>query len=1619
VPRVDGWSDEEIEQRVSTLATVVKRAWRSIVRKIVAGSKTRALSLDDIQDIPALWMNRVDGPVAGYIGNVLLDGAGRVQQSLALSPTEVPADWALTEDAVEEYLKTATNRLVGVGDDVWQAVRASLLEGHAANDDMTQLAARVRHTAGVSDGRAMTIARTEVHAALEAGSYLQALAVDPDGKKTWLATNDDRTRETHRLAEGQVQSIDQPFNVGGSALQFPGDPHGEPGEIINCRCSVGYDLFPNMAEEDIISYVSDISDGVTAALVAAGDWEAHEHPRGNDGKFITKGTALYTVAKGLVPGKSADFHAAIFAVTPDAWNKLKPEQKASIRKTALATATDYQATKDHLNFLKDSEPIAFTSVLGKPKIKASKTPAVPADVYKKWTDGHVIAMTNTDDERFVWNTSKNKYELQEFDSKNDTWKVHSTHTKKSTYDTIMGDKDLWKKPSAQDTTTVIPAIAPVIVPKADVTPTVTSVNAPVGKPGDVDYVMNASKPDVNELKFKNKSKTGVTQSPIYTDANGQNWILKKPFTESDDSALDLEVATSTLQRRMGLKGPAVHVVTLNGNKRAAQAMFNAKDAFPPNTFSPTTLSQTDIIDLQKEQVHDWLIGNNDSHSGNFLRLPDGTITSIDKGHALRFYGNDKLSPDYSPWSTIGGNKTTYQDMWKSYRNGNNIVMNDPNKGAIGDVIKQTMAIPDDEIRDMFRPYVTKGVKFGRFPWFNNDVDKTLDAIVARKNNLAADFGKMYKETTEQRNAKLGVTTPKVTPDVTPKVNAPELAKTSALDNFAATIAAKDILAASDEVMSLGEFTDHVDKLMNSLPASVNWASVWKALDDLEFQKSGTNNYSKYVKGLTGLGDGPGPGTQAPTPQANVPQLPVTPKPSPISSVPNAPNIPDFVHHNTTDVTLLSTKEKQYIKDYFKSNGTVWSNPPNKMWDTAQALRADMYAKAQAGDTTMKVPTSAQIFAALDGQLKKTGDPFANKVSKWLGTSKGHAYAKQTKWKIPAAVAVAPSPAPASPTHKVYLPPTPQAVPVKMAGVPKTPTAPKAVTPKVPEPPKDHYNEVLGYTSYTDLNDKLLLSSTRVKTWDKFADKAQYQGVSTPIAYTSNHASRIIYNASQDMFVRESLLSGEWKQVSANHDINMISNPKFSKWYAFKLPPKPKKNQGPLTVLNTHDAELALTSHEDIKKIVDDSSDVSAWAAYTKKSQYNNATTPIAYTYNSKQRLIYDASAGVFRSQNLTSTGEWKNNVTADTPLAAVKSLYGYWYPTKIAKDIAFGAGSADVVVPPIPQVTVPKYDIGTGDVSHLTIDQKNNIANLHLSLRDKLLLAATVTPSLWKSIKDSVDTTKTVQGVDLTPLQLLNILDAHNAKAKGLSNTSPMKSKVLDWLKTPSGYASVTGKTVHPPQPTFSEGIGFDTIPDRSVSDQMTFKEPYDESTMSNIWKKATKGKPWTALQKYALKTYTGGAYTSINNFLRGKSSTISDYLWKDANHIQAGMRPTPEPLLLYRGTGMDALGISTQDELKQLVGQIRVQNGYNSTSIKSGSAFGGNIKFKIEVPTGTPIAWVKNISQHKTEKEVLLPAGLHYEILEVIPHTFGTGGVVRVRIVPDPDPSIDEAEIMSSSDES
>jgi hypothetical protein len=163
------------------------------------------------------------------------------------------------------------------------------------------------------------------------------------------------------------------------------------------------------------------------------------------------------------------------------------------------------------------------------------------------------------------------------------------------------------------------------------------------------------------------------------------------------------------------------------------------------------------------------------------------------------------------------------------------------------------------------------------------------------------------------------------------------------------------------------------------------------------------------------------------------------------------------------------------------------------------------------------------------------------------------------------------------------------------------------------------------------------------------------------------------------------------------------------------------------------------------------------------------------------------------------------------------------------------------------------------------------------------------------------------------------------------------------------------------------------------------------------------------AASKAALKNYTGSAYGSFNAYFRsfGKSST---HIATEAKEAIAGLRPSPRNLTVHRNssTVFDDTWQPSVAQLQDFKGVVFTEDALASTSNDGHTFNGKQYRFIIEVPEGTPIAWVDEFSANSGESEFILGAGLKYEILEITGPGTGTGAstahktaVIRMRVVP------------------
>lgn len=130
-------------------------------------------------------------------------------------------------------------------------INSAITQGILAGDSIPNIAKRLQGVTDMNQKAAVRNARTFTTAAENKGrvdSYKHAEELGIDMQQEWMATVDERTRESHIRLDGEKVDVGEKFSNG---CAFPGDPDGEPEEVYNCRCTLVAALkgFPRDAED--------------------------------------------------------------------------------------------------------------------------------------------------------------------------------------------------------------------------------------------------------------------------------------------------------------------------------------------------------------------------------------------------------------------------------------------------------------------------------------------------------------------------------------------------------------------------------------------------------------------------------------------------------------------------------------------------------------------------------------------------------------------------------------------------------------------------------------------------------------------------------------------------------------------------------------------------------------------------------------------------------------------------------------------------------------------------------------------------------------------------------------------------------------------------------------------------------------------------------------------------------------------------------------------------------------------------------------------------------------------------------------------------------------------------
>lgn len=124
-------------------------------------------------------------------------------------------------------------------------IKTELSQGLIKGEGYAKIAKRLEKSTEMSANKTIRIVRTEGHRAQSVGRKLAVDKVEGAAdrlgikvKRVWVATSDDRTRDSHKAMDGKEADDDGLFTLpSGVKTEGPG-MSGVAEEDINCRCSV-------------------------------------------------------------------------------------------------------------------------------------------------------------------------------------------------------------------------------------------------------------------------------------------------------------------------------------------------------------------------------------------------------------------------------------------------------------------------------------------------------------------------------------------------------------------------------------------------------------------------------------------------------------------------------------------------------------------------------------------------------------------------------------------------------------------------------------------------------------------------------------------------------------------------------------------------------------------------------------------------------------------------------------------------------------------------------------------------------------------------------------------------------------------------------------------------------------------------------------------------------------------------------------------------------------------------------------------------------------------------------------------------------------------------------------
>lgn len=320
-------------------------AWRK--GKMVESGRLKALVdtlVKDFVNSDKIAMQIVRGDLTDVYALNANYAAYKIEQDTGLGLSWTLYDHSTVERMIREEPDVLPLPSVNIPlDEQWNRkhLNNAITRGILQGESIPHIADRLQLILGMDRTAAVRSARTATTAAECAGrinAYEHAVSLGIQLKQRWKATLDGKTRHAHRILDGQMVDVGQPFQVDGVEIKYPSDPSAPGYLIYNCRCTIeSVDKFhdmkaPRVAENPLTGKPETIQ-GMTYTEWEAKNkaenpeaWELYQKKSQNRASDKKQYADFKSVLGGSAP-KSLDDFQSIKYNDHEKWAELKVQKR--------------------------------------------------------------------------------------------------------------------------------------------------------------------------------------------------------------------------------------------------------------------------------------------------------------------------------------------------------------------------------------------------------------------------------------------------------------------------------------------------------------------------------------------------------------------------------------------------------------------------------------------------------------------------------------------------------------------------------------------------------------------------------------------------------------------------------------------------------------------------------------------------------------------------------------------------------------------------------------------------------------------------------------------------------------------------------------------------------------------------------------------------------------------------------------------------------------------------------------------------------------------------------------------------------------------------------------------